>query len=107
MVRETDLVGRYGGEEFLLILEAANETFAFKIAEKIRLEVENYAFPENIRVTVSIGVSTYTEGKTVNELVDQADKSLYEAKRRGRNRTVSLNNGDIITITNFIEKLPE
>lgn len=107
MVRETDLVGRYGGEEFLLILEAANETFAFKIAEKIRVEVENYTFPENIRVTVSIGVSTYAEGKTVNELVDQADKSLYEAKRRGRNRTVSVTNGDIITITNFIEKLPE
>lgn len=87
-VRGTDLVGRFGGEEFLVVLESTGGVDALGVAEKIRKEVENHVFSEKIHLTISIGVSSYLEGLSVNDLIDQADKNLYEAKRNGRNQTV-------------------
>jgi two-component system, cell cycle response regulator len=86
-----DWVGRFGGEEFLIILSNTNLEDAFDAAERIRIEVENHVFlPEEIaiHITASFGV---TEIKGVNLSVEEAvsivDKKLYQAKLSGRNRT--------------------
>ena len=81
-VREIDLVVRYGGEEFLLLLHDADAKEAYETAERIRKLVG-----DKTRVTVSLGVSSYCTG-TLNqqEIIDKADKALYLAKYNGRNR---------------------
>jgi diguanylate cyclase (GGDEF)-like protein len=87
-LREIDIVGRYGGEEFLVILEETEGNEAVCVAEKIRKRVETHDFKHAIRLSVSIGVSVYLPGMSVNELIGQADQNLYSAKNTGRNRTV-------------------
>jgi diguanylate cyclase (GGDEF)-like protein len=88
-----DTLARYGGEEFVLILPETGLEGARIVADKIRDEVAKTAFgtdeEEPIEVTVSIGYASYPEhGLTQQALVDAADKAMYEAKARGRNRVV-------------------
>ncbi|MCG3175554.1 MAG: hypothetical protein MOGMAGMI_00487 [Candidatus Omnitrophica bacterium] len=89
-VREVDLVGRYGGEEFGVLLVETDESSAFLIAERIRRSIAEAVFrvyDERLAVHVSIGCATLS--KTVSEpnlLVEAADSALYQAKRQGRNR---------------------
>ena len=87
---ENVLVARYGGEEFAILLAETAKEDAKKIAEKIRLKVQNNPFRirrEDIPMTVSIGVSNFPEDTLDFEtLVQKADQSLYQAKREGRNR---------------------
>ena len=88
-----DTLARYGGEEFVLILPETGLEGARIAAEKIREEVASTPFgtdeEEPIDVTVSIGYAAYPEhGLTPQALVDAADKAMYEAKARGRNRVV-------------------
>ena len=87
--RDNDLVGRYGGEEFCVVLSQIEFDTAVKIAERIRQTVEKKPL-SGIKVTVSIGVSTleFNTNKP-DELVNLADKALYTAKRSGRNRVVA------------------
>lgn len=81
-VRETDLVVRYGGEEFLILLPETDITHAQEAAERIRKAVE-----KKTGVTVSLGVSTLLHGmREKEELIDKADTALYKAKQNGRNR---------------------
>jgi diguanylate cyclase (GGDEF)-like protein len=94
-VRETDTVGRFGGEEFLLILPDTDKEGAIAVAEKVRgdisskplmLEGENAA-----GMTVSLGVATLPDdAETVDLLLDGADRFLYRAKELGRNRIGNL-----------------
>jgi len=89
-VRAEDFVGRYGGEEFCVILPGTDEAGAVEIAERMRVAVrdgKSAKFTSAIQVTASFGVSCSTDG-TLNpgELVDHADKALYIAKESGRNR---------------------
>lgn len=86
--RCTDIVGRYGGEEFVVLLKNTNEDEAMKIAEKIRVEVENTTVPGiEYPITISIGVSRYPDhSQFKDELVEKADQALYFAKESGRNR---------------------
>jgi diguanylate cyclase (GGDEF)-like protein len=85
--RQTDLVGRYGGEEFLIMLAETSLNVGFEVAEKIRRVVELNKFSAQIRLTVSIGIEEYN-GEKVSELLEKADKKLYIAKNSGRNKTV-------------------
>lgn len=92
-VRKNDIVGRYGGEEFLIILHNDDAETAIKIAEKIRKNVESRKLLGNDNsLTISLGVSTYPiNGTYKEELIAKADQALYNAKNTGRNKTVSWN----------------
>jgi diguanylate cyclase (GGDEF)-like protein len=89
--KNIDVVGRYGGEEFGIILPDTDKRGAVLAAEKIRKAVESaqYSFKGNtFSVTISLGVSTIMAGSTAKEtLVKWADKALYNSKEKGRNRT--------------------
>jgi len=82
-LREFDIVGRYGGDEFIILLPGTNLNHAFLIAERFRKAV---SLSESPHYTVSIGISTYPDdGLTVKELVEIADDNLYVSKGKGRN----------------------
>jgi diguanylate cyclase (GGDEF)-like protein/PAS domain S-box-containing protein len=87
-VRETDIVCRYGGEEFAILMPNTNLERAEICAERCRLAISKLEFG-NFSVTASMGVSALTEGpNSPQELLDQADKCLYVAKRNGRNQVI-------------------
>ena len=90
-VRTTDHAARYGGDEFGLILPQTGRAAAFALAERLRLAVEGHDFSigdEHLRPTISLGVSTFVQGKgmTAEDVVTRADRALYEAKEKGKNR---------------------
>ncbi|MBX7219669.1 MAG: sensor domain-containing diguanylate cyclase [Blastocatellia bacterium] len=92
-VRETDILCRYGGDEFILALPEANLQQAHDIAERIRSRIEVTYFQQhradNVRLTCSIGISVYPEhGKTAELLVKQADEAMYAAKQAQKNQVV-------------------
>lgn len=85
--REHDIVARFGGEEFVLVLPDVDETKALKIAEKVRVDIEATEI-KGIHITVSIGISINKDDKNeFDVLFKEADSALYEAKKKGRNRT--------------------
>jgi two-component system, cell cycle response regulator len=91
-VREIDLAGRWGGEEFALLLPGTDLEGGRRLAERIRALVESRPLKgpdgEEIRVTASFGVASFPELSTQKELVAAADAALYEAKRSGKDRVV-------------------
>ena len=95
-IRREDVLTRFGGEEFIVVLPETPYTNAFVCAEKLRKLVEDEKYHhENvgIPVTVSLGVVTCDDGNTgAMELIDAADSALYEAKRLGRNRVCGAKN---------------
>lgn len=84
-VRESDVVGRWGGEEFLVIFPSTDIEQAAVIAEKIREAVSLYPFPEVNHLTASFGVSTFKKTHDLLATIEEADKALYKAKEAGRN----------------------
>lgn len=88
-VRAADVVGRYGGEEFLLILPETEEEAARIVAEKIRKNVVSSPWPDGVSgVTVSLGVAGYQKEEGYEDLLRRADARLYQAKREGKDRVV-------------------
>jgi diguanylate cyclase (GGDEF)-like protein len=92
-LREEDVLGRYGGEEFCVVLPNTDTEGARITSERIRTAIEAHEFElgsARTRITVSIGVATLapTGSATLESLVMRADAALYQAKRRGRNRVV-------------------
>lgn len=85
-LRPTDIVGRWGGEEFLIIIPESNFTIAMNVAEKIRKNVEDYSFSSNLKLTCSIGVSSFQSTDTPHSILSRVDRALYIAKNNGRNR---------------------
>ena len=85
-LRQTDTAGRWGGEEFLILLPHQGRPTARALAEKLRTAIESTAFPGIGRITSSFGVAAYAAQDSVESLVKRADAALYAAKRSGRNR---------------------
>ncbi len=94
-LRSTDIITRLGGEEFVILSPKVQVNTGFIIAEKIRISVEKYQFKNQIKqpnknLTVSIGIAIFpTDAFTITDLFSIADKNLYQAKEKGRNRSVS------------------
>ncbi len=88
--REGDYVGRWGGEEFIIILPFTSDEVALSIAEKLRLSVSRSRFEPNdpLVVTISAGVGSHTDGEVFADVFKRVDDALYEAKNGGRNRCV-------------------
>jgi len=99
-VRKIDVVCRYGGEEFAILLTQTNAQQALTIAEKLRRQVETWQFPGVPRaITISAGIAAFpTHGKSRDEIVRAADNGLYVAKQSGRNR-VCQNNAALAATT--------
>ncbi len=94
-VRAIDIVSRYGGEEFAVILLRTYKEHCLPIAERIRRAVEERSVPVNgktIKVTISVGCTTYNGEDDVKpeEVIKRADEALYMAKKQGRNRSIFL-----------------
>ncbi len=88
-IREVDILGRYGGEEFLLILPYTNIEDASKFADRIRCIVEEFVFKSkkcDLTITISIGITSYQDGDTVDKIIERADAQLYISKNNGRNQ---------------------
>jgi diguanylate cyclase (GGDEF)-like protein len=83
--RRIDTVGRWGGEEFLVICPETRLDGAYGLAERIRKMIESNAFPVARQVTISFGVSEYSPGDDIPSLLRRADAALYAAKSKGRN----------------------
>jgi diguanylate cyclase (GGDEF)-like protein len=91
-VRESDVAGRWGGEEFALVLSGTDAEGGARLAERARASFENMAvrMPDGtvLQVTASFGVASFPESHQLGDLLAAADSALYEAKREGRNRVV-------------------
>jgi diguanylate cyclase (GGDEF)-like protein len=86
-IRDSDIVARIGGEEFLVLLPRTNGENALRIAEKLRGIVAESAFEElPWQITISIGVGNLSDGESLDAALARVDEALYAAKRKGRNR---------------------
>ncbi|MCG8571653.1 MAG: diguanylate cyclase [Spirochaetes bacterium] len=86
-IREIDLFGRYGGEEFIIILPDTNITEGITLVERLMINVRNHAFKtskEELKITVSLGLAEYNHSETIDQFIERVDNSLYEAKHAGR-----------------------
>lgn len=88
-MRDDDLVYRYGGEEFVVLLKATSEKDARSAFERLRLIVAEHAFPQVGNITISIGFVEVTGQQTASDVIGEADGALYYAKHNGRNQTQS------------------
>jgi diguanylate cyclase len=91
-IRAVDRFGRYGGEEFLLVLPGADESAAHRMLDRLRAiiaELDWSAFSPGMRVTISAGAATLRQNETSDNFLARADSALYASKARGRNRITS------------------
>lgn len=89
-IRETDMIGRWGGEEFMIILPETAASLAFRLAEKLRTAIAAEQFETVDQVTTSIGLAQSSQGDhSARQLILRADSALYRAKESGRNRVVT------------------
>ncbi len=88
-LRSTDIIARWGGEEFLILSPQIGLEETKELAQKLCHSVRNYNFPIDKTVTISLGVCEFNAQETIEELINDADEKLYEAKRRGRNTVVA------------------
>ena len=88
-IREVDVAGRWGGEEFLIICRETALEGAMVLAEKLRLAIHTRAFDKVGKMSASFGVAQFRTGEVLTETIDRADAALYRAKQGGRNRVES------------------
>lgn len=89
--RKMDIVGRYGGEEFAIVLPKTSSENAFNVCERLRIKFSEYIFKDKdieFSVTLSAGIASYPKIKDINAIVTAADQALYTAKHQGRNQVV-------------------
>ncbi|MGJ0486860.1 MAG: diguanylate cyclase [Methylomicrobium sp.] len=84
-IRANDLVGRWGGEEFLILCPETDQYGAMQLAETIRQKIQSHDFALSISITASLGVAEYCESQSLEELIKIVDAALYDAKKAGRN----------------------
>ena len=85
-IRSTDFIGRWGGEEFLIVCPETNSEGAKTLANKLRRALEAHSFSIIVSMTASFGVAEYNPEEAVNSVMKRADDALYQAKKMGRNR---------------------
>lgn len=85
-VRQSDIVGRWGGEEFLIICPDTDLQGCIKLAEKLRKQITEYKFPGEKMFSASLGVAVHHPEEKADTLIGRVDKALYRAKKQGRNR---------------------
>lgn len=98
-LRKQDIVGRWGGEEFILLLPETNLTGGEIAAEKIRKIIDQNEFIYNnkvIPISITFGVSEYSSGKNIDSCIKEADSALYKGKSKGKNRVEIFNPEDIL-----------
>ncbi|MHC4879657.1 MAG: GGDEF domain-containing protein [Planctomycetota bacterium] len=101
-VRTTDIVSRYGGEEFVVVTPGVDLTMARRLSERIRVAVQQQDLPTEVEeqeVTVSIGLTALEDGDEPASLLDRADNALYHAKHGGRNCTFCYVDGNYLCIS--------
>jgi len=84
--RRTDIVGRWGGEEFMILCPEIDCAGLMELAEKLRRQIEQYDFPGPKSLTSSFGLTLYILGDTMDQMILRTDTALYEAKKNGRNQ---------------------
>ena len=87
--REVDSIGRWGGEEFIIICQNTKKEEAIILAQKLKKIIENYKFKDIGHKTASFGVVSYNDGESLNELLLRADQAMYRSKFKGRNTVTS------------------
>ncbi|QUX95576.1 diguanylate cyclase [Marinomonas sp. CT5] len=89
-LRKSDYVGRYGGEEFIIVFPESSIEDVTLIVEKIRLKISQHDFEAIDHRTASFGLTSFKQGDTIETMIKRADIALYEAKKSGRNKVVIL-----------------
>ena len=88
-IRDVDVVGRYGGEEFVLMIPEAAKDAAHSLSERLRKNLSEVKFENLPPITISLGIATYPQdGKDAEDLIRKADAAMYAAKRAGRNQVI-------------------
>ncbi|PHR71779.1 MAG: hypothetical protein COA66_08575 [Arcobacter sp.] len=87
-VRISDIVARWGGEEFIIVCEHTNTTKSYIVAENIRKIIEKEHFEEVENQTISLGLSQFTKEDSINSIFKRVDAALYKAKNEGKNKTI-------------------
>ncbi len=88
IIRESDILARWGGEEFIILAPENDKGSIVPFAEKLRKLIEKYSFSIKTQITCSFGVTEYISGETKDEFVNRADQALFKAKDTGRNKVV-------------------
>ncbi len=86
LIRVSDRMGRWGGEEFVVLLPQTSYNQAFELAQRLRVGFSTYKFENIGHKTASFGVATLEEGDTISSLIEKSDKALYLSKNLGKNR---------------------
>ena len=85
-IRKVDILGRWGGEEFMIICSENDFQDTMKLAESLRQIISKYDFPTIGDFSASFGVSIYSGDENIDKVIERADNALYKAKANGRNR---------------------
>ena len=88
-VRDVDIISRYGGEEFVILLPEADKEEAYTVSERLRKKMSELEIDDLPKLSISLGISSYPEdGSDIEMLIKKADAAMYAAKQSGRNRVV-------------------
>ncbi len=93
-IRKYDILCRIGGEEFTIMLPNTEIKCSYNLAERLREIIEKYTFIDAHKITISLGLTQYENGDTLDTILKRADEALYTSKNSGRNRTSISSNVD-------------